>query len=322
MRNFKIKIFTLVITIIMISTTSLNVVSAAEVNIDRDVKITIKQGRYKAADSKSVSTYSVKDYNDFFNAMEGSIEKIEDSVKLVFENGYLKNNTSQFKKNLESIISIVGTGCYIDSYAAYYSTEGSKDVYEVKYTYSKGIADARKKDNEVNKAVSSIIPKIITANMSVYDKEKAIHDYIVNNTRYDIENVEKNTLPVEAHTPYGVFVTKVAVCDGYASAMKKMFDAVGIENLIVVGDSQGVPHAWNLVKLYGKWHHVDATWDDPIVIENGKYKDILSYDFFNKSDEYMKETHNWIKSDYPKAESGSISNKKGKRFMLDRYVVN
>lgn len=320
MKGFTKKLITLVISAILISCSSLEIVSARGVSVDRDVKIVVKQGRYNDATSRSFSTYSVRSYNDFFNAMEDSINKIEDSVKLIFENGYLKNSTAKFKANLEKIISIAGTGCYIDSYSAYRTMENGKEIYEIRYNYVNSISDARKKDNEVNKAVSTIIPKIIKSSMNVYEKEKAIHDYIVNNTRYDIENVENDTLSPEAHTPYGVFVKKIAVCDGYASAMKKMFDAVDIENKIIVGDSDGVPHAWNLVNLYGKWHHVDATWDDPIVKSKGKYKDVLTYDFFNKSDSYMEKTHTWIKADYPKAESGNVSSKRGKRFMSDRYL--
>ena len=31
---------------------------------------------------------------------------------------------------------------------------------------------------------------------------------------------------------------------------------------VVSGVSKGQPHAWNQIKINGKWYFVDATWDD------------------------------------------------------------
>lgn len=302
MKGFRKKIISLVISVVVISSTSLQIVSAKERNYSGDIKMVIKQEKHMASSTKVPLTFNVKNYQDFLNVIEKSVNKIDESIRIVPENGYLKNDINTFSKTLKKIISIVGTGRYIQGYEVSKYIENGKEIYNIKYKYKNGIEDARKKDNEVNKIVASIIPKIIKPNMSVNEKEKAIHDYIINNTKYDIENVEKNTLSADSHTPYGVFVKKVAVCDGYSSAMKKMLNAVNIENLIVVGEAKGVAHSWNLVKLNGKWHHVDATWDDPVYKINGKYKDIIKYDYFNKTDVYMGKTHKWIKADYPKAQ--------------------
>lgn len=61
---------------------------------------------------------------------------------------------------------------------------------------------------------------------------------------------------------YGVFGdagNRIAVCDGYASALKLMCLIEGIECIEVTGWA-GENHAWNKVKIDGDWYVVDSTW--------------------------------------------------------------
>lgn len=41
-------------------------------------------------------------------------------------------------------------------------------------------------------------------------------------------------------------------------------------------------HAWNYVQLNGIWYAVDCTWDDPIIIGNGKINESIKYQYFLK----------------------------------------
>ncbi|MEG0371660.1 MAG: hypothetical protein RR645_05125, partial [Clostridium sp.] len=109
-------------------------------------------------------------------------------------------------------------------------------------------------------------------------------------------------------------ISKVGVCDGYAISMKKMLDKIDIPNIVVVGTSAGVGHAWNIVKLNGKWQHVDSTWDDPIYRKNGNIVQIIRYDYFLKSDEYMKKDHIWNTANYPKALEVDLKTKVGVKY--------
>ena len=45
-------------------------------------------------------------------------------------------------------------------------------------------------------------------------------------------------------------------------------------------------HIWNLIKIDGKWYHVDVTWDDPIMDKPGRVK----HDNFLRSDDGIKDT--------------------------------
>ncbi len=49
------------------------------------------------------------------------------------------------------------------------------------------------------------------------------------------------------------------VCDSYSKAYELLCNTAGIP----VERTFGPNHAWNTVKLDGKWYQVDATWDDP-----------------------------------------------------------
>lgn len=88
-----------------------------------------------------------------------------------------------------------------------------------------------------------------------YEKVKSIHDQICNMTTY-------NGGPM-SHQPTGVFLNGVAVCEGYAEAMKMVCDRENIPCINVVGTGNGGPHQWNYVQMEdGKWYGLDATWDD------------------------------------------------------------
>ena len=109
----------------------------------------------------------------------------------------------------------------------------------------------------------------IQANLSGndYDKVEYIHDYLLDNTTYDKTFKQRGCYSI-----YGALVGKTCVCEGYAKAFKYLANEAGIECEIMQGDATNKSgeiekHAWNCVKLAGEWYLVDATWDDPIVVD-------------------------------------------------------
>jgi hypothetical protein len=136
--------------------------------------------------------------------------------------------------------------------------------------------------------------------MSDFDKEKALHDYIVNNTRYDYQNYLNDTIPDESFEEYGCLVLGVAVCEGYAEAIKLLCDLSGLECILVMGKTinnyTDEGHAWNIVKIDGEYYHVDVTNNDPVTPDNSN---ILTYQYFNLSDSEMALYNSWNRADYP-----------------------
>jgi len=146
-------------------------------------------------------------------------------------------------------------------------------------------------DEESTAMAQALLPQIVTPGMSEYETVKAIHDYIVNNTQYDYDRLLNDTVPDISHSPLGVLQYGVAVCQGYAYAFELLCDLSGIECDFVGGVAGGGGHAWNQVKVDGKWYNVDTTWDDPIYFLNGVRVPYLSYDYFLVSDDVLYQDH-------------------------------
>lgn len=165
-----------------------------------------------------------------------------------------------------------------------------------------------KKESAVNNKVKQIIETVIKPNMSALQKELAIHDYIVNNTKYDYENFQSGNIPYDDYTAYGVLINGTGVCQGYAEATKKLLDYVGIKNIIVSGNATNdygtLSHAWNIVQIDGEYYQLDTTWDDPITSDGSN---ALRHDYFNITDQDMSLNHSWDKSQYPKCTSTKAS---------------
>ena len=143
----------------------------------------------------------------------------------------------------------------------------TKDQYK---TYSK----------RFNKAVSKILSGL-KPNMSEFERELYIHDYLVNNCEYD-ENVDVENDEFQ-YNAYGAVVDKLAVCAGYADAFHFLLSCVGINSINVSGYSDNEAHQWNIVNIDDEWYHTDITWDDEV-------KEYM-YDYFNLTTKQIKKSH-------------------------------
>ncbi|MGN0608974.1 MAG: transglutaminase domain-containing protein, partial [Oscillospiraceae bacterium] len=98
-----------------------------------------------------------------------------------------------------------------------------------------------------------------------YSKEWYIHDYLCNNTIYDPDLHKAGESPYD-HDITGLLLHGVCVCESYAKCSQLFFNALGIENLYIVGCAEkGDPttgHAWNQICLDDEWYNFDSTWDD------------------------------------------------------------
>ena len=104
---------------------------------------------------------------------------------------------------------------------------------------------------------AEVILSGISSEMSDYEKIKYFHDYLASSVSYD-------TSADFQHTIYGALVEKKAVCDGLSGAFQYLCQKAGIEARMVYGtSSDGVSHAWNVVRLGEDYYHVDITWDMP-----------------------------------------------------------
>lgn len=129
---------------------------------------------------------------------------------------------------------------------------------------------------------------------TMYEREKAVFDWIVLNCAYDYDNYLKNTVPSAAYRPEGVFDKGFAVCEGYTESFKLCMDIIGIPCEKIYGKVNDSAHAWNAIKLEADWYMVDVTWGDPVPDVKGR----VSYRYFNVTDEQLKKDHTFTSSIY------------------------
>lgn len=127
--------------------------------------------------------------------------------------------------------------------------------------------------NTINKKIDEIIKNEITDDMDDEAKIKTIHDYIINNTKYDVNRSDNGDTTYHSDTAYGALMEGFAICGGYADSMKLFLDRLGIPNFKVSSEN----HIWNAVYVNDNWYHLDLTWDDPV---NKNGNDVLDYNYF------------------------------------------
>lgn len=159
------------------------------------------------------------------------------------------------------------------------------DFFSVEYIITK--EEYEKQKAELDAACDKVL-----ATLSGIDteeqKERKIHNYIVDNCEYKI--VESEYVYSSA---YGCLVNGVAACEGYSKAAKLLMDKAGIESTVISGKAaasqeSGGAHMWNIVKINGDYYHLDCTWDDPVTNKGGS---IRLYTYFNVNDSFISRTH-------------------------------
>lgn len=114
----------------------------------------------------------------------------------------------------------------------------------------------------IEQKLDEIQNKVLTENTTTEQKIKLIHDYIINNTKYDVQKTENtNSTLYKSEIAYGPLLQGYGICSGYTDAMQLILERLEIENFKVASAN----HVWNAVKIDDTWKHLDLTWDDPIL---------------------------------------------------------
>lgn len=108
--------------------------------------------------------------------------------------------------------------------------------------------------------VDNILAEVIASEMTTEDKILAIHDYVINHSKYDEARNDDEETSYTSNTAYGPLIQGYSVCGGYADAMAIFLYKLNINNFKVASEK----HVWNAVNLDNQWLHLDLTWDDPL----------------------------------------------------------
>jgi Transglutaminase-like superfamily len=134
---------------------------------------------------------------------------------------------------------------------------------------------------DIENSIKSVAEYIAGQESDPYLRIKALHDYVINRVSYDFHALEVGVLPPQdAQT---VFLTRKAVCGGYANLFMALSKAININTVVIQGDIRqdlappnliststgklnssvkSTLHAWNAVEVADNWQLVDTTWDD------------------------------------------------------------
>ena len=175
----------------------------------------------------------------------------------VYEKVILDNPDIYFVKSIKIRVSVPGMGnCVIPSYR--FDREQCRAI-----------------DDKITEIIAPVIGRI--RYLSDFEKEKAIHDFLIDRTEYkDLEAPYSHEMP-------GAIIYGIGVCEGIAKAFKYMADKVNLNSIVVIGEADGIGHAWNIVKINGDYYHLDTTYD----LGASKQAYMVRYDYFNVSDENM-----------------------------------
>lgn len=219
-----------------------------------------------------------------------SYDSLKDLIDLNYINSYLLDN-KQSKLSIETL-----------------------EYYDKIYNEKSEVIDDF---NEIKNKLSDLKEKFKGS-----DEEKVvknIHDWMVENVEYGYEEVFGrsydggrigNDYNGDGKTRNGnsvyngvtALLEGRAACQGYAELFQILAKEMGLESVMVSGKAKSSGkdtwggHAWNLVKVNGDWYHIDVTWDDPLMIYNGRYdstRDNLRYTYYLISDNTMSRDHRW-----------------------------
>lgn len=180
------------------------------------------------------------------------------------------------------------------------------------------------------KSVDDLAEKINADFTSDEDKARAIFTWIATNVRYDMDAYNSRQAPAgfSYRTPeekeiklrkmredlaLKTLKTKKGVCEGYSTLYERLAAKTGLEAEIIPGTSKSHPthigkqpgasdHAWNAVKINGKWQLIDVTWGAGTVVGEKPVFQLRFNDSY-----FLTEPKDFVINHYPDDEKWLLS---------------
>lgn len=168
-----------------------------------------------------------------------------------------------------------------------------------------------RRDQEILDVCRTVIGEPGFGDLSEYEKELAVHDWMIDHGSYDtnqLSNLPRYEEDPDNDNPYGFLIGGVGICRGYTTTFQLFMDLLGIECVSVEGQSHSTreEHAWNMVRLEGEWYCVDVTWDDPVTDIPVSAR--TAHKYFNVTSAFMRATeHYWDESGVPEATAADFA---------------
>jgi transglutaminase/protease-like cytokinesis protein 3 len=123
------------------------------------------------------------------------------------------------------------------------------------------------------------------------DRARAVHDWIADQIAYDSGTVP----PIGDSRVEWVFLHRRGDCTGFAGLFVELGRAAGLDVRLIVGLAldRGILgiHAWNEVRIGGRYEPIDVTWDAGYVDEAFVFHKRYSTEYFLPSREVFRRDH-------------------------------
>ena len=233
-----------------------------------------KNDYYRDYDFKFVQNtddFTPNSYQDILNIYYTVINSGEDSFTFYCDKKY-DNCLSDIQKLANNQVLLSNINNYVHPFHSYSHIETQYDsLGKVTINTTKVYNDSD--IEKINNKVDELYKELFNSNSSTEDNIRNIHDYIINNSKYDSLRSDQNVFKYRSDNAYGPLFEGYAVCGGYTDLMQLFLEKMNIKSYRVSSDI----HIWNAVNINNKWYHLDLTWDDPVADDN---VDRLSHDYF------------------------------------------
>lgn len=291
MRNRKLRIFSILFVLILL-TTSFSACKKASSSVTNADAIENVEAENDSTDEESENQESSEESTEQLLSSEESSET--ESIITVTEDGTTiitsSDGTQITVTQASGGASQVSQGSVVQSAVSGVSSESDNSTVTSSvsnsavslHTFSPITASELQ-------AAQSIVNSIISSSMSEYTKVKTIHDYLVDSITYPSTIDTSNR---SLFTCTGALINKVAVCQGYADAFSLLCYLSGVQADIVSGPANNgssvIGHAWNQVRINGTWYNIDCTWDAPVYSGYGQAR---VYNYFLITDSTISADH-------------------------------
>lgn len=245
-----------------------------------DISKVVYDSLFAHKDDLRTGTYSIDfdmQFDDLLHTPSGSGE-LTDSFHLAI-NALTFDNPELFFINISKMYLLTETTTYNDGKTEYRVKVGSNNNMSYLNNQFYNLESVNIAVDNMKSVRSNVIAQAKTKG-SLKEQIRFVHNYLVDNITYDQSLSGDNIYNV-----YGALGNGVAVCEGYARALKYILDEMNIPCIIVCGTAVNPNgdienHAWNYVRLENRWYAVDPTWDDPIIVGGGELNDESRYSYF------------------------------------------
>ncbi|MCI4397503.1 MAG: hypothetical protein JHC34_01560 [Acidobacteria bacterium] len=154
---------------------------------------------------------------------------------------------------------------------------------------------------EVETSIAALAAYLAPPKETEEQKARAIFRWVTSHVNYDLEGYKSGVL--ESSGADETLKKRSAVCEGYSNLFEALASKAGLECVTIHGFAKGAGyhvgavfsgapnHAWNAVRIEGRWRLVDCTWGAGALDEAGKYVHAFEPFYYDTPPEQFIYTH-------------------------------